>query len=72
MLKQLSLEKIFVLITLFFGVLYIFILPPFQSVDEGMHFFRTYQISQGDLVARKQNMQVGGDVPESLENFYEM
>lgn len=72
MLKQLSLEKIFVLITLFFGVLYIFILPPFQSVDEGMHFFRTYQISQGDLVARKQNMEVGGVIPASLGNFYGM
>ncbi len=70
MIKDLSVEKLFVFIALFFGFLYVFILPPFQSVDEGMHFFRTYQISQGRILAKKIDGKVGDVIPLSLSNFY--
>ena len=72
MIKDFSLEKLFVLIALFFGVLYVFILPPFQSVDEGMHFFRTYQISEGNFLAKKIDGKVGDEIPLSLSDFYDM
>ncbi len=67
-----SIEKLFVLIALFFGILYVFILPPFQSVDEGMHFFRTYQISEGQFVSKNIDGKVGDVIPSSLSKFYEM
>lgn len=64
--KYWSIEKIFVIITLFFGVLYMLILPPFQSVDEEAHFFRTFQIAQGEFVAQNINGKIGGLLPRSL------
>ena len=48
-----NIEKIFVFLALIFGLLYVFILPPFQSVDEGNHFFRTYQISTGRFIPKE-------------------
>lgn len=68
--KKISVEKIFLLIALFFGVLYVFILPPFQSVDEGMHFFRTYQIASGKFFAQNDNGKIGDYLPASLLTFY--
>lgn len=72
MIKDFSIEKLFVLIALLFGLLYVLILPPFQSVDEGMHFFRTYQISQGKIVSQNRDGVVGDILPQSLSNFYEL
>ncbi len=72
MIKDFSLERLFVLIALIFGLLYVFILPPFQSVDEGMHFFRTYQISEGNFLAKKIDGKVGDEIPSSLSDFYDM
>lgn len=72
MIKDFSLEKLFVLIALFFGILFVFILPPFQSVDEGMHFFRTYQISEGKFISQNIEGAVGDEIPASLSKFYEM
>lgn len=69
-IKKVSIEKLFLIISLIFGLLYVFILPPFQSVDEGMHFFRTYQISEGNFVAKNINNHVGDTLPTSLSTFY--
>ncbi|MDR1327535.1 MAG: DUF2142 domain-containing protein, partial [Heliobacteriaceae bacterium] len=65
-----KIENIFVFIALFFGLLYVFILPPFQSVDESMHFYRTYQISSGRFTAQNIDGKIGGHLPLSLSNFY--
>jgi len=71
-IKSLPVEKVFLFISLLFGVLYVFILPPFQSVDEGMHFYRTYQISTGRLIAKKVDNKIGDKLPKSLSTFYEL
>lgn len=71
-IKNVSLEKIFVLMALFFGLLYVFILPPFQSVDEGAHFYRTYQISSGKFIAHNIDGKVGDVLPQSLSDFYNL
>lgn len=69
MVKNWAIEKIFLIISLVFGFLYILILPPFQSVDEGAHFFRTFQISQGKFLAKNINNQIGDALPTSLTIF---
>lgn len=71
-INKLSFEKIFLGLALIFGLLYVFILPPFQSVDEGMHFFRTYQISTGRFVAKNIDGKIGDNLPKSLSNFYNL
>ncbi|MCP4109938.1 MAG: DUF2142 domain-containing protein, partial [Desulfobacteraceae bacterium] len=51
---------------LFFGLIFLFVIPPFQTPDEANHFFRSYQISQGRLISQKQGRLCGGSIPESL------
>ena len=42
-------EYIFPGIALFFGLIYVFINPPFQVPDEGSHYFRTYEITDFEI-----------------------
>jgi uncharacterized membrane protein len=57
---------------LFFGVAYIFILPPFQSPDEPNHFMRIYHIAQGHLNGEvsSDKLSMGGYIPKDLPNTF--
>ena len=68
---NLSVEKIFVIIALFFGLMYSLILPPFQSVDETTHFFRAYQITEGHFLATQKDGQTGDYLPKAISTYYE-
>lgn len=59
-------EKYFLYLGLFFGLLFVFLTPPFQSPDEYNHFFRVAGISKGIFVPIKvQRNSVG----EYYSNF---
>ncbi len=66
---KLNPAKFFLFYSLFFGLLYLLITPPFQSPDEINHFYRAYQISEGVFVAKKKGDRLGGDIPVSLKKF---
>ncbi len=70
-LFNISIEKIFVVIALVFGFLYTIILPPFQSVDEASHFFRAYQISEGNFKAKHVDNNIGDYLPTALHTYYQ-
>ena len=65
-LSKVSIEKIFILFALIFGIIYTIITPPFQSVDESAHFLRSYAITQGQFISTKHNNKVGSLLPEAL------
>ncbi len=68
-----SVEKIFLTITLLFGLLFVFINPPFQSPDEPEHFFKMYGYTKGVLRHEVLNHKAGLIMPESflkLKNMY--
>lgn len=69
MIEKMAIEKVFAILALFFGLIYVFILPPFQSVDEPTHFFRGWEITSGNFVPRKIDTQSGDYLPESVENL---
>ncbi len=46
-------EKIFLIICLFWGFVFLIINPPFQASDETAHFWKTYALSQGSLNYKK-------------------
>ena len=46
-IKNLQIEKIYAVMMAFFGVLFVFLIPPLQIPDENAHFYRTFQISEG-------------------------
>lgn len=53
-----------------FGVVYLLLIPPFQSPDEPNHFFRAYQVSEGHFFPeRTADHRLGGGLPESLGAF---
>ncbi len=53
-----------------FGLVYCFLVPPLLVPDEWAHFFRTVQISYGDVIGEKpEGGRPGGQVPQSLTTF---
>lgn len=58
--------KFFIITAAVFGLFFILITPPFQGADEIVHFYRAYQVSEGNLVADKTKGRVGGELPKSL------
>lgn len=58
--------KTFLLIGGFFGLLFIFVMPPFQTPDEIVHFMRAYQVSEGGLVSTNRDGVLGGNLPKSV------
>lgn len=66
MIKNLSIEKVFLMFAIFFGLIYLVITPPFQSVDENFHFQRAYSISSGKFIAEKHDGGVGSFIPHSI------
>jgi len=59
-------EKAFLRIGLIFGILFLLVVPPFQVPDEPNHFFRAYQLSEGEIIGEKQDNNAGGLLPKSL------
>lgn len=48
------------------GLGFAFLTPPLTGYDEPSHFLRTYQVSEGHLVATHHGKQLGGAVPAEL------
>lgn len=69
MIKEISVEKVFLLISLVFGLIYVLILPPFQSVDETDHFYRGYEIISNGFVAKNVDNKAGDYLPSSLQKL---
>jgi uncharacterized membrane protein len=57
---------VFLAIGLVAGVAFVIVTPPFKGADEPAHFYRTYQISEGGIVAERREGLVGGLLPSSL------
>lgn len=47
-----KIEKVFLLIAVFFGILYLLFIPALLGTDELPHFLRPYQISVGDIIVK--------------------
>ncbi|AGK97869.1 DUF2142 domain-containing protein [Clostridium pasteurianum] len=63
---HIKLEHIYVILSLIFGIIFVFINGPFQAPDEYSHFYRAYQISKGNLICEHHNNMNGAYVPKSL------
>ncbi len=54
---------------LFFGLLLVIVTPPFRVPDEINHFYRAWQVSEGDFSSVNNNQRLGGYVPKSMITF---
>ena len=66
--KKYEIHKLFFIISLFFGLLYLVFIPAICGTDELPHFLRAYQISAGDLIVKDNNIDTT-KIPENLLAF---
>ncbi len=59
------------LIFLFFGLIYLFLIPPLQTPDAQTHFYRAYHaVSTGAWLSEKRGERTGGEIATSLAKFW--
>ncbi|TAL68069.1 MAG: DUF2142 domain-containing protein [Bacteroidetes bacterium] len=59
-------EYLFLLLGLIFGILFVFINPPYQTNDEDRHFYACYSISEGQFNPVNKNNMSGTALPKNL------
>jgi len=60
-IKKYPFETFLFTLILLFGLIWTFLVPPFQKADESAHYFRAASVSRGELTCSM------GDVEEALE-----
>jgi uncharacterized membrane protein len=58
--------NVFLILELVFGLLFVFVTPPALVGDEPNHFFRAWQISEGQIIGERRGDLSGGWLPESV------
>jgi uncharacterized membrane protein len=71
-LKFILPQNVFLIIALTFGILFQLNTPPFQSPDEFNHFYRSYQIADGQWEPLNFEKRLGGYVPESFVDIQDI
>jgi len=71
--RWIGLDRAFVALALIVGNALVIIVPPFQAADEGQHFFRAWQITQGQFISREttDTGEAGGRLPSSVNDFFQ-
>lgn len=65
-LNQIAPEKVFLVLALIFGLLFVAITPPFQNPDEPNHLYRAYQISDFKILGVRIDNSAGGYIPKQI------
>jgi hypothetical protein len=60
-------DRVFLVLGSLFGLAFLVLTPPFQVPDEDAHFYRSVEISEGHLVARKEGNYTGDEVPAAVK-----
>ena len=68
-MNKIRIEKLYVYIALFFGVLFLILTPPFESPDENSHFKKAYQIANGNLYCNLKKKQCGNYFPLDMLDY---
>lgn len=66
-LKKISLERTFLIVTIVLGLLYVFAIPIYRGDDEHAHFYRAYEISQGIFNTRIVDNESVTEIPKAFE-----
>ena len=68
-MSKMRIEKLYVIIALIFGVLFLVLTPPFESPDENSHFKKAYQISNGNLYCKLKKNKCGNSFPSDMLDY---
>jgi len=58
-----KIEYLFLIIAISWGLIQVFLMPPFQVADETSHFYRAWGLSEGQILCNK-NLQV--NIPQNV------
>jgi uncharacterized membrane protein len=64
-------ELVFVSLALPFGIIMAVTMQLFMAPDEGVHFYRAYQVSQGHLLSETKEGKTGGYIPKEAVEYVE-
>jgi len=69
--QEFAYHRIFLVLGLFFGIIWLFLLPPFQGPDEFGHFRRAYMLSEGKLQLDSEpgTGRIGSYLPASIKQL---
>lgn len=68
--QKIRLEKLFLVIIIIIGPLYLFLFPFNALPDDATHIMRTYEISEGHLISKKyDNNVVGRELDQNISTF---
>ncbi|MBP2045679.1 DUF2142 domain-containing protein [Methanobacterium aggregans] len=67
-IKEMPPQKIFLIIGIIYGILFLIVTPPFQVPDEEVHFYKSYLLSQGTFTPEKVGNQAGFHVSGVLKD----
>ena len=65
--KNITTEKLFLILGIIFGSLFMFLMPIGSVPDETNHFLRSYEISTGRIIGIKKGNEVGDYLPTNIE-----
>ena len=69
--KKVKTETIFLVCSIFIGILYVFVMPIGMAPDEAAHFRRIYEISDGHIISDKNSNGTGGrSLPVSISTTF--
>ncbi|HMK54812.1 MAG TPA: DUF2142 domain-containing protein, partial [Methanobacteriaceae archaeon] len=63
---EVPVHNLFLIFGLIFGLLFLFLTPPFQVPDEEAHLYKSFHLSQGKIKADYSNIEPGIYIPNSL------
>lgn len=70
--KENNYPKIFVVFALVMGIIYLLLSPLFTGSDEAAHFYRIYEITEGNISTPVDGDVIGSQMPTSLQKVFDM
>ena len=69
-IKKIKIEKVYLIMIIPLGIMYMFLFPINTIPDESGHFFRAYEISSGHLTTKIKSGIVGRNFDTNLDKIY--
>ena len=70
--KENNYAKLFVIFAVIMGGVYLFLSPLFTGSDEPVHYYRIYEITNGDFATPVEDGTAGSQMPASLAETFEV
>src|ERR1700739_1772911 len=67
--KNISPQLFFLYAAVFFFIVFNIVTPPLQAPDEFNHFYRAYQLAEGQFLPNKTDNRLGGEIPNCVNEF---